>query len=245
VRRVKRRDWEEQAENWMWWARAPEHDSYVDYAEAFLDELVPAAGDRTLDLGCGEGRVARDLAGRGHRVVGIDASPTLLAFARDADSAGRYLIADAAALPFPDGTFELVVAYNTLMDFDDLHGAVREAARVLVPGGRLCACVVHPVAEAGAFEDRSADARFVLEHDYLRPRHYRETFTRSGLTMTFSSSAYPLEGYAKALEAAGLLIERIREPAVRDEAVAADPAEARWSRVPAFLFLRAVKPAPV
>ncbi|HEY7399970.1 MAG TPA: class I SAM-dependent methyltransferase [Actinomycetota bacterium] len=242
---MKRRDWEEQAENWMRWARAPEHDSYLDYADAFFDEIVPAARDRTLDLGCGEGRVARDLAKRGHRVVGIDASPTLLASARDADPVGRYLIADAAALPFPDESFDVVVAYNTLMDFDDLDAAMREAARVLASGGHMCACVVHPIAEAGSFEDRSADARFVFEHNYLRPRDYRETFTRGRLTMTFSSSAYPLEAYAKVLEAAGLLIERIREPAIPDGAVAVEPAEARWSRVPAFLFLRAVKPALV
>ncbi|HEV8563405.1 MAG TPA: class I SAM-dependent methyltransferase [Actinomycetota bacterium] len=238
---MKRRDWEDQAENWVRWARTPGHDSYADYGEAFLKDIVPAAGRRTLDLGCGEGRVARDLATRGHRVVGIDASPTMVGHAREADSAGRYLVGDAARLPFHDATFDLIVAYNTLMDFDDLAAAVGEAARVLVPAGRLCACVVHPIAEAGAFEEREPHARFVMEHDYLEPRDYRETFNRAGLTMTFSSTSYPLESYARVFEEAAFSIERIREPRVRPAAIEDDPAEARWARFPQFLFMRALK----
>jgi ubiquinone/menaquinone biosynthesis C-methylase UbiE len=61
---------------------------------------VPAPGRATLDVGCGEGRVTRDLAARGHRVIGIDASPTLLGAATDADPDGHYQLADAVALPF-------------------------------------------------------------------------------------------------------------------------------------------------
>jgi SAM-dependent methyltransferase len=242
VRAMKRRDWEDQAENWVRWARTPGHDSYEDYGPAFHIDIVPAAGRRTLDLGCGEGRVARDLMGRGHRVVGIDASSTLVRHARDADPAGRYLVGDAAALPFRDATFDLIVAYNTLMDFDDLPAAMGEAARVLESGGRLCACVLHPTAEAGAFSSHEPDSPFVITHDYFERRGYRETFERAGLTMTFSSWTYPLQAYAGIMEDAGLLIERIREPKLREEAIALDRGEARWARLPLFLFLRAVKP---
>jgi SAM-dependent methyltransferase len=240
---MKRGDWEGQAENWLQWARSPGHDSYADYGPAFFRDLVPAAGRRTLDLGCGEGRVARNLADRGHRVVGIDASPTLLRHAREADVAGGiYLIADAAALPLPDGAFDLVVAYNTFMDFDDLPAAVKEAARVLERGGRLCACVLHPTAEAGRFATREPDSPFVITHDYFENRTYLEPFERGGLSMTFSSSTYPLQDYARVIEDAGLLIERIREPKAPHEAIASDLGETRWARLPLFLFLRAVKP---
>jgi ubiquinone/menaquinone biosynthesis C-methylase UbiE len=136
-------DWEREALNWIAWARTPGHDEYWDYSPLFF-ELVPAAGRATLDLGCGEGRVTRDLVAHGHTVASVDASPTLLQAAREADPTGTYVLADAAALPFADASFDLVVAYNSLMDLGDMPGAVREAARVLQCGGRFCVCVTHP-----------------------------------------------------------------------------------------------------
>ncbi len=121
--------WEREAENWVRWTRTPGHDAYWHYRAPFFAHIVPAPGRRTLEIGCGEGRVARDLVVRGYAVTAVDASPTLLRYAQEADPAGRYLVADAAALPFADGTFDLVVAYNALMDIADMPGAVREAAR--------------------------------------------------------------------------------------------------------------------
>ncbi|HZB86656.1 MAG TPA: class I SAM-dependent methyltransferase, partial [Gaiellaceae bacterium] len=133
-------DWEGEAANWIAWARRPGHDSYWYYGGSFR-ELLPAPGRRTLDLGCGEGRVARDLAALGYVVTGIDASPAMVSAARAAHPDGEYLVGEAASLPFADASFDLVVAYNSLMDIDDMPGAVREAARVLEPRGRLCICV--------------------------------------------------------------------------------------------------------
>jgi ubiquinone/menaquinone biosynthesis C-methylase UbiE len=98
--------WEDQADNWLAWARTPGHDAYWSYRDAFLP-LLPAPGRRTLEVGCGEGRVARDLTARGHRVVGLDASPTLLRHAAAADVGGWYVHADASALPFEDAAFDL------------------------------------------------------------------------------------------------------------------------------------------
>jgi SAM-dependent methyltransferase len=229
--------WEQEAQNWIAWARTPNHDAYREYSPMFF-ELVPPPGRATLELGCGEGRVARDLAGRGHHVTGVDSSPTLLEAARVADPGGEYVLADAADLPFPDGTFDLIVAYNSLMDIEDMRGAVREAARVLRPRGRFCVCVTHPLADAGRFERREADARFVITGSYFGRRRFDETFERDGLRMTFHGWCYALEDYARAFEEAGLLIETLREPQQRGAIVAADPSEARWKRLPIFLFLR-------
>jgi SAM-dependent methyltransferase len=239
---MSRDHWEREAENWIAWARTLGHDAYEGYAPTFFDEIVPSPLGRTLEIGCGEGRVTRDLIHRGHHMVSVDASATLIAAARRADELGRYVRCDAAYLPFADTSFELVVAYNVLMDLDDLGRAVREAARVLVGGGRLAVCVTHPLADAGRFEHRSADAPFRIEGSYLQPRRLTETFDRAGLSMTFDGMAYPLESYARAFEDAGLLIETIREPAVREQAIERDPAEARWARLPNFLFVRAVRP---
>lgn len=66
--------WERNAADWVRWARKPDHDSYWRFhRERFLD-LVPPPGRLTIDVGCGEGRVTRDLKELGHRAVGVDAS---------------------------------------------------------------------------------------------------------------------------------------------------------------------------
>ena len=230
--------WEDEARNWIAWARAPHHDAYWDYSPRFFELVTPPGTAATLDVGCGEGRVARDLAERGHRVTGVDSSPTLLEAAQAADPEGDYVLADAASLPFTDAAFDLVVAYNCLMDVDDMPGAVREAARVLTPDGRFCICVTHPLADAGRFEQGEPNAPFVMAGSYFGRRRFEGTFERNGMRMTFRGWCYPFEDYSRAFEDAGLVIEALREPQQRDEAVAADPAEARWQRLPIFLFLR-------
>ncbi|HEY7707380.1 MAG TPA: class I SAM-dependent methyltransferase [Gaiellaceae bacterium] len=229
--------WEPEAANWIAIARN-ELDSYWFYRDAFFD-LVPSPGDRTLEIGCGEGRVMRDLAERGHRAVGIDASPTLLDAAREVDPAGTYVLSDAAELPFEDESFDLAIAYNSLMDVDDLPGSVREAWRVLRPGSRLCICVTHPINDAGRFEHDGPGAAFHMDV-YRGRRRFDETFTQHGVTMRFVGWCYPLEDYARALEEAGFLIEAFREPAVDRAAIA--PRGERRLRIPNFLFIRAVKP---
>jgi hypothetical protein len=52
-------DWEQESGNWLAWARTPDHDAYWRYRDAFF-ALVPPPGRATLEVGCGEGRVARD-----------------------------------------------------------------------------------------------------------------------------------------------------------------------------------------
>jgi SAM-dependent methyltransferase len=134
-----------------------------------------------------------------------------------------------------------VVAYNSLMDVDDMPPAVAEASRVLVPGGRLCICITHPTADAGRFQSSEPDAPFVIPGSYLGRHRVEEPFERDGLTMTFTGWRYSLEEYARALEDAGLLIERLREPSAPAAALAARPGYQRWQRLPNFLHLRAVK----
>jgi SAM-dependent methyltransferase len=236
------RAWEAEAAGWTAWVRTPGHDSYWYYRDGFF-ALLPPPGRATLDLGCGEGRVARDLAARGHRVVGIDSSPSMIAAAREADAAGAYVLADAGAFPFAEGAFDLVVAYNPLMDVADLPGALGEAARVLDDGGRLCVAIVHPVNSAGAFADDGDDSPFMIDGSYLEERRYTDTISRNGLTMTFHSVHRPLEAYARSLEASGFAVETLREPPAPSEATGrwGLPSVSRWSRLPMFLWLRAAR----
>jgi ubiquinone/menaquinone biosynthesis C-methylase UbiE len=128
------------------------------------------------------------------------------------------------------------------MDVDDMRAAVAEAARVLEPGGRLCVCVTHPTADAGSFDGNQPDALFTIPSAYLgRHRLEADLFERDGLQITFTGWRYALEEYAAALEDAGLLLERLREPAAPPAAVTHRPSYQRWQRLPLFLHFRAVK----
>jgi SAM-dependent methyltransferase len=232
-----RDDWETQAEKWVAWARAPGHDSYWQFHRDVFRELLPPPSGRVLDVGCGEGRLPRDMKSWGYDVVGVDGSQTLIRYAREADPAGDYRVADAAALPFPDRTFRLVTAFMSLHDIDDFGGALNEIARVLDPGGQLCIAIVHPMSSAGRFETRNADARFVIAGSYLDQRRYSDSVERDGLAMTFSSVHRPLHAYFDGLAACGLLVDRLVE--VPD---LSDPPGDRWRRLPLFLQIRAKKP---
>ncbi len=82
--------WESEAANWVAWARTPEHDSYWTFHRDAFPELLPAPRGVTLDIGCGEGRLPRDLKTHGHEVMGIDASPTLIEHAAAVVTMGGY-----------------------------------------------------------------------------------------------------------------------------------------------------------
>jgi SAM-dependent methyltransferase len=228
--------WEEQAEAWVHWARRPGHDSYwLFHRDRFL-ELLPPPGDLTVDVGCGEGRLSRHLKELGHTVLAIDRSPTMVGFAREADPELDAREADAAALPLEDGAADLVVSFMSLMNTDDLEAAVQEAARVLAPGGRYCIAIVHPLNTAGAFPSREADAPFVIEGSYFEHTRKEVPVERDGLRMTFLDAHRPLEEYFRALEAASLAVERLRE--IPD--TSNDEGAARWRRIPLFMHIRAV-----
>ena len=232
-----REAWEAEALNWIAWARRPGHDTYWQFhRDAFLATLPPPPR-RVVDVGCGEGRFPRDLKRLGYEVIGVDASPTLVAAAREEDPAGDYRLGDAASLPIPDDSADLVTALLSLQDVDDIDSALREAARVLVPGGRLRAAVVHPINSAGLFAGQADDAVFEIRGSYFDEQRFRETVQRDGLTMTFASAHRPLERLARAILATRLCIDHVGE--IADTA---DPPGSRWRRLPLFLHLGAVKP---
>ena len=229
--------WEGVAEQWVAWVRTPGHDSYDNFHRDVFRRLLPEPAGRCLDVGCGEGRLPRDMKSWGYDVVGVDVSPTLIRYARDADADGEYHVASGSSLPFADEKFSLVTAFMSLHDMDDGESAVSHMARVLARGGRLCIAIVHPMSSAGRFESRQADARFVIDGSYTAARTYADSRERGGLPMTFSSHHRPLQAYFDMLTDADLLVERVVE--VTD--TTAEP-ESRWRRLPLFLQIRAVKP---
>ena len=232
--------WEQNAAEWITWARLPGRDSYWRFhRDAFLP-LLPPPGRLTLDIGCGEGRLSRDLKKLGHHIVALDASPTAVEAARAADPEIEVHVGDAAHLPLPDGCADLAVAFMSLQDVDDASGAIHEIARVLDSGGRVCLAIVHPINSVGQFDSAEPDSPFTITGQYFEPYRYRDVIERE-VRLVFESWHRPLSWYVDALAEAGLLVERLAEVRVPDNAVD-EPRARRWQRLPLFLHIRAVRP---
>src|SRR5262249_46134715 len=108
-----RRHWSRVAAEWIAWARTPNHDAFWAYRAALAAFIGPGSGD-ALDVGCGEGRISRELTALGYHVIATDPVAELVRAAADARSARDYAQAESAALPFAAARFDLVVAYNVL-----------------------------------------------------------------------------------------------------------------------------------
>jgi ubiquinone/menaquinone biosynthesis C-methylase UbiE len=107
------------------------------FVEVLLDAVGAAAGMRMLDVCCGTGVVAGRAAARGAVVTGVDFSPAMLAEARRAYPRLRFDEGDAEALPYPEQSFDWVVANFGMHHIPRPEKALVEAQRVLRPGGRI------------------------------------------------------------------------------------------------------------
>jgi SAM-dependent methyltransferase len=139
------------ATRWQLAARAPEVYAehlvpaiFAPWAPVLLDAARVGPGDVVLDVACGTGVVAAAAAervGSAGRVTGVDVNPGMLAVAAALTERVRWVQADAARLPFPDGGVDRVLCQAGLPFVPDRLGAVREMRRTLRPGGRLALLV--------------------------------------------------------------------------------------------------------
>lgn len=158
-----------------------------------LDPLPP--GD-ALDAACGTGRYATYLLARGHRVVGVDASPEMLAVAHESAVAADLRVGDLSALPLEDASVDLAVCALALTHLRNLEQPLRELARVVRPGGWLVLSDPHPfIVSLGGqafFRDSNGAGAYV--------RNYPHTHA----------------AYLSAIQGAGLIIEHCLEPPVEE-----------------------------
>ena len=122
------------------------------FVPALFEEWAPKVaaaahigqGQNVLDVACGTGVVAREIArlvGSTGHVVGLDPVGGMLAVAKQLSPNVQWQQGTAESLPFADHSFDSVVSQFGLMFFNDREQALREMVRVLVPGGRLAVAV--------------------------------------------------------------------------------------------------------
>jgi ubiquinone/menaquinone biosynthesis C-methylase UbiE len=138
------------------------------YKARALEVLGLESGSSALDVACGLGNDVVRMTARGARAVGVDRSRTLIAAARlrHAESGCAFDVADAAALPFADGTFDAVRVDRSLQHIADPARVVREMTRVARPGGLvLCA---EPDWGTFLLGGRHTPVTERIQHDWIR-----------------------------------------------------------------------------
>ena len=206
------------------------HRALID--PALLKMLGSVRGHRVLDVGCGNGYLARRFKREGAaRSVGVDSALASIRLARRREcahpSGAEFVHGDAARLPqFESHSFDRIVANMSLMDVRRADSALRELSRLLAPDGRLVFSINHP-----CFDIDEASS-WVVEH---RPYHEtvgrkvegyrRERTVRVPWKISDSETAYTtsyhrtLETYSRYLSDAGLVILRLVEPAPKPELI--------------------------
>jgi ubiquinone/menaquinone biosynthesis C-methylase UbiE len=240
--------WDSVADDWV------AHADSNDYRQHFLLPLAlrmlgDVRGKRILDLGCGEGGYARELARHGATVVGVDGSARLIEIARERTRAEaldiEFHCANASAMHEMEAlSFDNVLAAMSLMDVEDYPSSVHEVNRVLLPGGELLMSITHPcfTAPISQWERDQAGRPLVFKVD----RYFERIAWREWMTAKFKVPVLrrhrPLEDYMAAPLEAGFILRDFREPVPDSEQMKLSPRFAKIGRIPYFLFMRWQKP---
>ncbi len=254
------RMWEENAKAWTQLARAG-YDVYRDYVNtpAFLAMLPDVKGLRGLDIGCGEGHNTRLLAQRGAKMTAFDISPTFIRYATEAEREKplgiEYQLASGAELPYTDQSFDFVTAFMSLMDMPEADRAIREAFRVIKPGGFFQFSITHPCFQTPLWKwvrDQNGKKLGVLCGQYFdqKPGRIDEwIFGAAPKELTDKMRKFRMAYFDRTLGEwinmlldTGFRIERMAEPRADEKTVAECPEVADTRLVAYFLIVRCRKP---
>jgi ubiquinone/menaquinone biosynthesis C-methylase UbiE len=234
--------WDEHAQ---WWINGFTNGVDPEYEEQIIPlAMEELAGRRiVLDVGCGDGQIARALAAQGSEVLGIDPTQLHIDIANERAGGPTYLLGSATQLPVPDASQDAVVACLVFEHIDEVDVAIAEVARVLKPGGQFSFFLNHPLLQtpgSGWIDD------FILDppEQYWRIGAYlveTETVEEVEKDVFIRFIHRPLSRYVNALLANGLSLERMLEPAPPQGFLDRAPEYALAHTVPRLLYLRSVK----
>jgi len=198
-----------------WWQEGFTGGADPEYEEQIIPLAIEhlAGARRVLDVGCGEGQIARALVDA--RVVGVDPTWAQLEVARSRGGGRAYVRAAADALPVAGASFDAVVACLVFEHIHAVDAAIAEVARVLEPGGRFVFFLNHPLLQtpnSGWIDDHVLDP----PEQYWRIGAYlveNETIEEVDKNIFIPFVHRPLSRYVNALASNGLTIVRMEEPA--------------------------------
>ncbi|HEV3362634.1 MAG TPA: methyltransferase domain-containing protein [Acidimicrobiia bacterium] len=205
--------WEQHA---GWWQEGFTAGADPEYEEQILPLAAQwlQGADRVLDVGTGEGQVARRAVKVGAGlVVGVDPTWGQLTVARERAGGPLYARGAAAQLPVRSGSFDAAVACLVFEHIEDYAEAIAEVARALRPGGRFLFFLNHPLLQtpgSGWIDDHILEEQYWRVGPYLLDDNSPEEVA-PGVLLPFIHR--PLNRYVNAMADHGLLIERMEEPA--------------------------------
>ena len=250
------RYWDGNADAWTLLSRQG-WDVYRDVVNtpAFLELLPDVAGQKGVDIGCGEGHNTRLLVERGAYMYGVDISPAFAYLAsvmeRGKTKPIRYIAASAVELPYANGQFDFATAFMSLMDIPDHALALREIHRVLRAGGFLQFSIMHPCffpPHRRVVRNQKGQARAVevgRYFDRIDGQIDRWLFAaapeeaKAGLRL-FEVPIFhrTLSEWMNAVLEAGFELERVAEPRADEETAKRVPSVADTRVVAYFLHVR-------
>jgi SAM-dependent methyltransferase len=197
-----------------WWQQTFTEGADAEYEQQVLPLVEHGlhGAQRVLDVGCGEGQVARRIARLGADVVGIDPSLSQVRAAHDRGRPPRFVQARAEQLPCLTAAFDAVLVCLALEHVDPFEPAINEIARVLVPGGRFLLLLTHPLLQtpgSGWVENGGSGESYWRVGPYLRDDVAIDEVAPG---VYFEFAHRPLSRYVHAMGEAGLLIEDMVEP---------------------------------
>lgn len=230
-----------------WWQEGFTAGADPEYEEQILPLAARhlAGARRVLDVGAGEGQVARLAAAGGAAVVGVEPAWAQVTEAARRGGGPAYARAAAAALPVPDAAFDAVVACLVFEHVREVDEALAEVARVLAPGGRFLFFLNHPLLQtpgSGWIDDHVLDP----PEQYWRIGPYLvedETLEEVEKDVLIPFVHRPLSRYVNAMAAGGLLVHRMEEPAPPPGFLVRAAEYQAADTIPRLLFLLATRHA--